>query len=91
MNKVLDIVEVIIQNITDNQYKSIMESLMEINKIENKNVNVKSTIFKCTSSINWLDSKLEIKPRYYMDVSEVVQKGANRFAGITIVERYSSL
>ena len=25
------------------------------------------------------------------DVSEVVQKAANRFAGITIVERYSSL
>ena len=42
-----------------------MESLMEINKIENKNVNVKSTIFKCTALINWLDSKLEIKPRYY--------------------------
>jgi hypothetical protein len=26
---------------------------------------VKSTIFKCTALINWLDSKLEIKPRYY--------------------------
>ena len=65
MNKILDIVEDIKQNITDNQYKSIMESLMEINKIENKNVNVKSTIFKCTALINWLDSKLEIKPRYY--------------------------
>ena len=65
MNKILDVVDDIKQNITDNQYKAIMESLMEINKIENKNVNVKSTIFKCTSLINWLDSKLEIKPRHY--------------------------
>ncbi len=32
MNKILDIVEDIKQNITDNQYKLIMESLMEINK-----------------------------------------------------------
>ena len=31
MNKILDIVEDIKQNITDNQYKTIMESLMEIN------------------------------------------------------------
>jgi hypothetical protein len=38
-------------------------------------------------------AKLIFKPTavYSMDVSEVVQKGANRFAGITIVERYSSL
>ena len=39
------------ENITDNQYITIMDSLMEINKIENKNVNVKSTIFKCTALI----------------------------------------
>ena len=32
MNKVLDIVEDIKQNITDNQYKIIMDSLMAINK-----------------------------------------------------------
>ena len=30
MNKILDVVEDIKQNITDNQYKTIMESLMEI-------------------------------------------------------------
>ncbi len=30
MNKILDIVEDIKQNITDNHYKTIMESLMEI-------------------------------------------------------------
>ncbi len=44
MNKILAVVDDIKQNITDNQYKTIMESLMEINKIENKNVNVKSFI-----------------------------------------------
>ena len=37
MNKILDVVEDIKQNITDNQYKIIMDSLMEINKIETKN------------------------------------------------------
>ena len=31
MNKILDVVEDIKQNITDNQYKTIMDSLMEIN------------------------------------------------------------
>ena len=35
MNKILDVVEDIKQNITDNQYKIIMESLMEMNKFEN--------------------------------------------------------
>ena len=32
MNKILDVVEDIKQNITNNQYKTIMESLMEIRK-----------------------------------------------------------
>ena len=32
MNKILDVIEDIKQNITDNQYKIIMDSLMEINK-----------------------------------------------------------
>ncbi len=31
MNKILDVVEDIKQNIADNQYKIIMDSLMEIN------------------------------------------------------------
>jgi hypothetical protein len=35
MNKILDVVEDIKQNITDNQYKTIMDSLMEIHKINN--------------------------------------------------------
>ena len=37
MNKILDVMEDIKQNITDNQYRIIMDSLMEINKIETKN------------------------------------------------------
>ena len=36
MNKILDVVEDIKQNITDNQYKIIMDSLMEINKLKLK-------------------------------------------------------
>ena len=37
MNQILDVMEDIKQNITDSQYKIIMDSLMEINKIETKN------------------------------------------------------
>jgi hypothetical protein len=33
MNKILDVVEDIKQNIKKNQYETIMESLMEINEI----------------------------------------------------------
>ena len=35
MNKFLDVMEDIKQNITDNQYKTIMESLMEMNNTNN--------------------------------------------------------
>ena len=35
MNKILDVMEDIKQNITDNQYKIIMDSLMEIHKTNN--------------------------------------------------------
>ena len=35
MNKILDVMEDIKQNITDNQQKIIMDSLMEIHKIKN--------------------------------------------------------
>ena len=38
MNKILDVVEDIKQNIQDNQYKTIMESLMEMNKISNNGI-----------------------------------------------------
>ena len=38
MNKILDAMEDIKQNITDNQYKTIMDSLMEI-KNEKKKIN----------------------------------------------------
>ena len=61
MNKILDIVEDIKQNITDNQYKTIMESLMEINnkdKIPLLTNNQERYKFVCL--FNWLDKKLEI-------------------------------
>ena len=35
MNKILDVVEDIKQNIANNQYKTIMDSLMEIHKTNN--------------------------------------------------------
>ena len=61
MNKILDVVEDIKQNITDNQYKTIMESLMEINnkdKIPLLANNQERYKFVCL--FNWLDTKLEI-------------------------------
>ena len=54
MDKILDVVEDIEQNITDNQYKIIMDSLMEIHKTK------ESTSYKCFALLNWLDTKLEI-------------------------------
>ena len=68
MSKILDVMEDIKQNITDNQYKTIMDSLMEINKIENKNI--KSTTFKCITLMNWLDSKLELEPEGYNQIKK---------------------
>ena len=61
MNKILDIVEDIKQNITDNQYKTIMESLMEINNTDKLPLltnNQGRNKFICF--FNWLDTKLEI-------------------------------
>ena len=56
MNKILDVVEDIKQNITDNQYKTIMDSLMEIHKYPVMYKNHKSNEFICL--LEWLDTKL---------------------------------
>ena len=58
MNKILDVVEDIKNKLTDNEYKTIMDSLMEVHKIENKNINIKGFVFKFFTLMNWLDSKL---------------------------------
>ena len=68
MNKILDVVEDIKQNITDNQYKIIMDSLMEVHQIENKNI--KSFTFKCYTLMNWLDSKLVLDPEHYKQIKK---------------------
>ena len=70
MDKILDVMEDIKQNITDNQYKIIMDSLMEMHKIENKNIDIKSTSFKCITLMNWLDSKLELEPEDYNQIKK---------------------
>jgi hypothetical protein len=68
MNKILDVVEDIKQNITDNQYKIIMDSLMEVHQIENKNI--KSSTLKCFTLMNWLDSKLVLDPEHYKQIKK---------------------
>jgi hypothetical protein len=65
MNKILDVMEDIKQNITDNQYKIIMGSLMEIHKTNNNSnllplLSVNQKLNKIASFFNWLDTKLEI-------------------------------
>ena len=70
MDKILDVMEDIKQNISDNQYKIIMDSLMEMHKIENKNIDIKSTSFKCITLMNWLDSKLELEPEDYNQIKK---------------------
>ncbi len=66
MNKILDVMEDIKQNITDNQYKTIMESLMEINntnKLSLLTSNYKLNKIICL--FNWLDTKLKITDNEY--------------------------
>jgi hypothetical protein len=61
MNKILDVVDDIKQNITDNQYKTLMDSLMEINhtnKLSLLTSNYKLNKIICL--FNWLDTKLII-------------------------------
>ena len=62
MNKILDVMEDIKQNITDNQYKTIMDSLMEINNDGNK-LSFLTSNYKLNKLIclfKWLDTKLKI-------------------------------
>ena len=66
MNKILDVMEDIKQNITDNQYKTIMESLMEINNT--KKLSLLTSNYKLNKIIclfNWLDAKLKITDDEY--------------------------
>ena len=58
MDKILDVMEDIKQNITDNQYKTIMDSLMAINKDPIIYINHKSNKFICL--LKWLDTKLQL-------------------------------
>ena len=65
MNKILDVMEDIKQNITDNQYKIIMDSLMEIHNTNNNgnllpSLSVNQKLNKFVNLFNWLDRKLEI-------------------------------
>ena len=64
MNKILDVMEDIKQNITDNQYKIIMDSLMEINKIENNILHLQffkysnKSMYICVLSITLFSSSI---------------------------------
>jgi hypothetical protein len=58
MNKILHVMEDIKQNITDNQYKTIMDSLMAINKDPIIYKNHESNKFICL--LKWLDTKLQL-------------------------------
>ena len=60
MNKILDVMEDIKQKITDNEYKILMDSLMEINntnKLSLLTSNYKLNKIICL--FNWLDTKLK--------------------------------
>ena len=58
MDKILDVVEDIKENITDNQYKIIMDSLMEMHKKPVMYENHINNKFICL--FRWLDTKLQI-------------------------------
>ena len=62
ISRISEVMEDIKQDITDNQYKIIMESLMTINKDPNLYKNHRSNKFICL--FEWLDTKLEITDIY---------------------------
>ena len=67
MNKILDVMEDIKQNITDNQYRIIMDSLMEMNNNGN-HLSFLTSNYKLNKIIcffNWLDTKIQITDREY--------------------------
>ena len=71
MNKILDVLEDTKQNITDNQYKILMEELMEINntnKLQLSNNNPK--LNKIIYLFNWLDTKLIITDMYFHSIKK---------------------
>ncbi len=68
MNKILDVVEDIIPNLTDNQYKILMDSLMEIHKTPLIYENPKNNNFICLLQL--LDSKLQITNYPYDTIKE---------------------
>ena len=72
MDKILDVMEDIKQNITDNQYKSIMESLMEINNNGNKLPLLTNNhkLNKIACLFNWLDTKLIITDMYFHSIKK---------------------
>ena len=66
MNKILDVMEDIKQNITDNQYKIIMDSWMEINNTDNLSLLTSNyKLNKIICLFNWLDTKLKITNHEY--------------------------
>jgi hypothetical protein len=66
MNKMLNVVEDIKQNITDNQYKTIIESLMEINDTNKLPLLTNDhKLNKIIYLFNWLDTKLKITDHQY--------------------------
>ncbi len=60
MNKILDVVEDIKQNITDEQYKTIIKTLNEINKFKIIRLLCASQEHKFVCLFNWLDTNLII-------------------------------
>ena len=58
ISRISEVMEDIKQKITDNEYKTIMDSLMEINKIPLVYKNHKSNKFICL--LQWLDTKIII-------------------------------
>ena len=69
MNEILDVMEYIKQNITDNQYKTIMDALKEIYNIKD----YESLSFKYVSLINWLDTKLDFNTNEQIKMKELHQ------------------
>ena len=62
MNQILEIMEDIKQNITDKQYKTIMDSLKDIYENKKNSISVSLSRHKIVRLMDWLDYNLILLP-----------------------------
>ena len=77
MNQILEIMEDIKQNITDKQYKTIMDSLKDIYENKKNSISVSLSRHNIIRLMDWLDYNLILLPET-MDSHRIKKKELNK-------------